>query len=116
MTYWAPIPYECRRTSCDAFDIIFNKIKTHRLFRLMNKIKMHRLFRLMKIPLTSNKDPQNIANRLKDAGKLLKVHLMFKLKVELEFCSVCFSTGNCSQKFGNTKPLICLNSHLLTTL
>ena len=33
-------------------------------------------FRLMKIPLNSNKDLQNVANRLKDASKLLKVHLM----------------------------------------
>ena len=51
-------------------------------------------FRLMKIPLTSNKDPQNLANRLKDAGYLLKIHFMFKLKVELEVCSVCYITGN----------------------
>ena len=45
---------------------------------------------MINIPLTSNKDPQNVANRLKDAGKLLKVHFMFKLKVELEVCSVCY--------------------------
>ena len=83
MTYWAPIPYECRRTSCDAFDVIFSKIK------------MQRLFLLDEILLTSNKDPQNVPNRLKDAGKLLKVHFMFKLKVELEVCSVCYITGNC---------------------
>ena len=51
-------------------------------------------FRLMKIPLTSNKDPQNVANRLKDAGKLLKVHFMFKLNVQLEVCGVCYITGN----------------------
>ena len=51
-------------------------------------------FRLMKIPLTSNKDPQNVAYRLKDAGKLLKVHFMFKLNVELEVCGVCYITGN----------------------
>ena len=51
-------------------------------------------FRLMKIPLTSNKDPQNVANHLKDAGKLLKVHLMFKLNVELEVYDVCDITGN----------------------
>ena len=38
-------------------------------------------FCLMKIPLTSNKDPQNVANHLKDAGKLLKVDFLFKLKV-----------------------------------
>ena len=73
-------------------------------------------FRLMKIPLTSKKDPQNIANCLKDAGKLLKVHCMFKLKVELEVCSVCYITGNCSQKYGNTTPLRCRKSHLLTML
>ena len=73
-------------------------------------------FRLMKISLTSNKDPQNVANRLKDAGKLLKVHFMFKLKVELEVYNVCYITGNCSQKYGNTTPLKCQNSHLLTTL
>ena len=54
-------------------------------------------FRLMKIPLTGNKDLQNVVNRLKDAGTLLKVHFMFKLKVELEVCSVCYVTGNCSQ-------------------
>ena len=47
-------------------------------------------FRLMKIPLTSNKDPQNVANRLKNAGKLLKVHFMFKLKVELK-CMLYYS-------------------------
>ena len=41
-------------------------------------------FRLMKIPLTSNKGPQNVANCLKDASKLLKAHFMFKLKVEPE--------------------------------
>ena len=51
-------------------------------------------FPLMKIPLTSNKDPQNVANRQKDAGKLLKVHFMFKLKVNIEVCSVCYITGN----------------------
>ena len=73
-------------------------------------------FRLMKIPLTSNKDLQNVANRLKDAGMLLKVHFMFKLKVELEVCSVCYVTGNCSQKYGDTIPLKCQNSLLLTTL
>ena len=98
MTLWAPIPYECRRTSCDAFDVIFSKIQ------------------MMKIPLTSNKDLQNVANRLKDAGKLLKVHRMFKLKVELEVCSVCYITGNCSQKYGYTTPLKCRKSHLLTML
>ena len=73
-------------------------------------------FRLMEIQLTSNKDPQNVANRLKDAGKLLKVHFMLKLKVELEVCSVCYITGYCSQKYGNTTTLKCQNSHLLTTL
>ena len=54
-------------------------------------------FRLMNIPLTSNKDPQNVAkkNRLKNACKLLKVHFMFKLKVELEVCSVFYIPGNC---------------------
>ena len=51
-------------------------------------------FRLNKIPLSSNKDPQNVADHLKDASKLLKVHFMFKLKVELEACSVCYITGN----------------------
>ena len=56
----------------------------------------------MKIPLISNKDPQNVANRLEDASKLLKVHFMFKLKVELEVCSVCYITDNCLQKYGNT--------------
>ena len=45
-------------------------------------------FRLNKILLYSNKDPQNVADRLKDASKLLKVQFMFKLKVELETCSV----------------------------
>ena len=59
---------------------------------------MHHLISLDEIPLTSNKDPQNVTNRLKDAGKLLKVHRMLKLKVELEVCSVCYTTGNCSQK------------------
>ena len=103
MTLWAPIPYECRRTSCDAFDFIFSKPKCTVSFRLM------------KIPLTSNKDPQNVAYRLKDAGKLFK-HRMFKLKVELEVCSVCYITGNCSQKYGNTTPLKCRKSHLLTML
>ena len=73
-------------------------------------------FRLMKIPLTSNKDQQNVANRLKDAGKLLKVHRMFKFKAELEVCSVCYITGNCSQKYGNTTPLKFRKSHLLTML
>ena len=51
-------------------------------------------FRLMKIPFTSNKDPQNVATCLKDAGKLLKVHFMFKLNVELEICGMCYITGN----------------------
>ena len=65
-------------------------------------------FRLNKIPLSSNnKDPQNVADRLKDASKLLKVNFMFKLKVELEACSVCYITGNCSQKYGNTASLKC---------
>ena len=77
-------------------------------------------FRLMKIPLTSNKDPKNVDNRPKDAGKLLKVHFKvhfkFKLKVELEVCNVCYITGNCSQKYGNPTPLISRNSHLLATL
>ena len=60
----------------------------------------------MKIPLTSNKDPQNVANRLKDAGKLLKVHFMLKLKVELEVCGVCYITGNnLLKKYVNTTPL-----------
>ena len=54
-------------------------------------------FRLMKLPLTSNKFLQNVANRLKGAGKLLKVRFIFKLNVELEVCSVCYITGNCSQ-------------------
>ena len=80
------------------------------------KFKCTVSFCLMKIPLTSNKDPQNVANRLKDAGKLLKVHRMFKLKVELEVCSICYTTGNCSQKYGNTTPLKCRISHLLTML
>ena len=52
-------------------------------------------FRLMKIPLTSNKDPQNVAYCLKNACKLFKVHFMFKLKVELEICSVFYLHGNC---------------------
>ena len=52
-------------------------------------------FCLMKIILTSNKDPQNVPYRLKDACKLIKVHFMFKLMVELEVCSVCYITGNC---------------------
>ena len=47
-------------------------------------------FRLKKSPLSSNKAPQNVANRLQDAIKLLKVHFMFKLKVELEIGSVCY--------------------------
>ena len=52
-------------------------------------------FPLMKIPLTSNEDPQNVAYCLKNARKLLKVHFMFKLKVELEVCSVFYIPGNC---------------------
>ena len=64
------MPYECRRTSCDAFDVFFSA-----------ESKCSVSFRLMKIPLTSNKDPQNVAN-------------LFKLKVELEDCSVCYITGN----------------------
>ena len=62
-------------------------------------------FRLKKIPVSSNKGPQNIANHLKDASKLLKVHYMFKLKVELEVCSVCYIAGNCSHKYGNNNLL-----------
>ena len=73
-------------------------------------------FRLNKIPLSSNKDPQNVADRLKDASKLLQVHFMFKLKVELEACSVCYITGNCSQQYGNTASLKCRISNILTTL
>ena len=73
-------------------------------------------FRLKESPITSNKDPQNVANRLKDASRLLKVYFMFKLKVDLEICSVCYITGNCSQKYGNTAPLKYRKSHLLTTL
>ena len=80
------------------------------------KLKCTVSFRLMEIPLTSNKDQQNVANRLKDAGKLLKVHFMFKMKVELDVCSVCYITGYCSQKYGNTTPLKCRNSPPLTTL
>ena len=83
MTYWAPILYEYRRTSCDAFDVIFCKIK------------MHRLFSLDEIPLPSNTDPQNVAYCLKNVCKLLKVHFMFKLKVELEVCRVFYIPGNC---------------------
>ena len=51
-------------------------------------------FPLMKIPLTSNKDPQNVAYCLKNACKLLKVHFMFTLKVELEVCSVFYIPCN----------------------
>ena len=51
-------------------------------------------FRLMKIQLTSNKNPQNVAYHIKVAGKLLKVHFMFKLNVELEVCGVRYITGN----------------------
>ena len=54
-------------------------------------------FRSMKIPLTADKNPQNVAYRLKDASKLLKENFMFKMKVELEECSVGYITGNCSQ-------------------
>ena len=60
---------ECRRTSCDALTLFSAKSKCIVSFCLMN------------ILLTSNKDPQSVANRLKDACKLLKVHFMFKLKV-----------------------------------
>ena len=63
-----------------------------RLFSAQSKCTAS--FRLIKIPLTSNKDLQNVANRRKDAGKLLKVHFMFKLTVELEVCSVCYITGD----------------------
>ena len=73
-------------------------------------------FRLNKIPFSSNKDPQNVADCLKDASKLLIVHFMFKLKVELEACSVCYITGNCSQKYGNTASLKCQIFNILTTL
>ena len=73
-------------------------------------------FRLKKSPLSSNKDPQKVANRLKNASKLLKVHFMFKLKVELEIGSVCYIIGNSSHKYGNTASLKYRNSHLLTTL
>ena len=75
-------------------------------------------FRLNKTPLSSNKDPQNVADRPKDASKLFKIHFMFKLKVELEACSVCYTctTDNCSQKYGNTAFLKCRNSNILTTL
>ena len=69
-------------------------------------------FCLMKILLPRNKDPQNVANRLIDASKFLKVHFMFKLKVELEVCSVYYITGNCSQKHRNITPLKCRNSTL----
>ena len=55
-------------------------------------------FHFMKIPSTSNKDPQNVPNRLKDECKLFRVHFMFKLKVELIVCSVCYIAGNCSLK------------------
>ena len=80
------------------------------------KSKLTVPFRLKKSLLSSNKDPQNVANRLKDANKLLKVHFMFKMKVELEICSVYNITGNCSHKYGNTASLKYRNSHLLTTL
>ena len=80
------------------------------------KLKYTVSIRLMKIPITSNKDPQNVAKRLKDAGKLLKVYFMLKLKVELKVCSVCYITGNCSQNYVNNTYLKCRISHLLTTL
>ena len=52
-------------------------------------------FRLMRIPLTSNKDPQNVAYCLKYTRKLLEVHFMLKLKVELKVCSVFYIPDNC---------------------
>ena len=83
MTYWTPILYECRRTSCDAFAVIFCKSKCTVSFPLMN------------IPLTSNNDTQNVAYCLTTARKLLKVHFMLKLKVEPEVCSVFYIPCNC---------------------
>ena len=95
-------------------NVAARRVRLFTLFAAKSKCTVY--FRLMEIPLTSNYDPQKVANCLKDAGKLLKVHFMFKLKVELEVCSVCYITGYCSQKYGNTTPLKCRNSHLLTTL
>ena len=65
----------------------------------------------MKTPLTGNKDPQNVAYRLDDASKSFKEQSMFKLKVELEACSVCYA----HKKHGYTTRLKCQNFHLLTT-
>ena len=73
-------------------------------------------FLLNKILVSSNKDTQNVANRLKNARKLLKVHFMFEQKVELNVCSVCYITGNGSQKYGNTASLKCRNYNLLSML
>ena len=95
-------------------DVAARRVTLLTLFSVKSKCTVS--FRLMKIPLISSKDPHNNDNRLKDADKLLKVHFKFKLKVELEVCSVCYITGNCSQKYGNTTPLKCQNSHLLATL
>ena len=80
------------------------------------KSKCNVSFRLKNSPLFSNKDPQNVTNRLKAASKLLKVHFMFKLKVELEIGSVCYIIGNCSHKYRNTASLKYRNSHLLNML
>ena len=63
-------------------DVAASHVTLLTLFSAKSKCSVS--FRLMKIPLTSNKDPQNVANRLKDAVKLLKVHFVLKLKVELE--------------------------------
>ena len=80
--------------------VIFTLLQLLTLFSAKSKCTFS--FRLNKIPLSSNKDPPNVTTHLTDASKLFKVHFMFKLKVGLEVCSVCYITGNCSQKYGNT--------------
>ena len=76
-------------------NVAARRVKLLALFLAKSKCTVS--FRLMKIPLTSNKDLQNVANRLnmlKDAGKFFKINFMFKLNVELEVCGVCYITGN----------------------
>ena len=52
MTLWTPIMYECRRTSCDTFNIIFCKIEMHHLFLVEEKIH-YPVIKILKMSLNA---------------------------------------------------------------
>ena len=64
------------------------------LFSIKSKCTVS--FRLKKIPLSGNKEPYDVAECLKDAHRLVYIHFMFKIKVQVEVCSVWYITSDCS--------------------